>query len=421
MLAWLAPVVVFGLVIFVHELGHFLAAKWAGVYAPRFSIGFGPALWRRRRGETEYIIAAIPLGGYVRMASKEDHAAAFIEGGPEEPRARGGGDITAVSEAAPAAADEGSRVADARQPAAPPAERPRDWDPDAMIPFGPKPIPPHRWFESKPLWKRLIIMLAGVTMNALLAIVVTIGIFAAYGRPHLAPVVGQVITGSPAEAAGLRTGDTLLTIDGVRLRGWPDISDLIADRAGQRVVIDVARDSRRQVVVTPAADTARSPLTGRLERVGRIGIAPGGQIEHIPVGPVEAVTAGTRATFAMTSAVLNVVRALFTGDIGVETLGGPIRIAQVSVEAGRAGFESLLTLIAFISINLAVLNLLPIPVLDGGHIVLQLVEAARGKPFGERTREWIMRFGLAFIALLILTVMYNDIRALLTSFFRPAP
>src|SRR3954466_13328676 len=144
MLAILAPILVFGLVIFVHELGHFLAAKAFGVYTPRFSIGFGPALWRRRRGETEYVLAALPLGGYVRMASRHDEASAFLEGGSEEGTAR-------------------------------PEDDP-NFDPNAMIPFGPKPVPEHRWFESKALWKRMVILLAGVFMNFTLGLVVAIGL-----------------------------------------------------------------------------------------------------------------------------------------------------------------------------------------------------------------------------------------------------
>src|SRR6185436_16654575 len=135
MLAILAPILVFGLVIFVHELGHFLAAKAMGVYTPRFSIGFGPALWRRRRGETEYVLAALPLGGYVRMASRHDEATAFLEGGSEEKTARSTNDP--------------------------------GFDPNAMIPFGPNPVPENRWFESKPLPARLFILFAGVTMNFL--------------------------------------------------------------------------------------------------------------------------------------------------------------------------------------------------------------------------------------------------------------
>src|SRR5437773_4944015 len=180
MLAILAPILVFGLVIFVHELGHFLAAKALGVYTPRFSIGFGPALWRRRRGETEYILAALPLGGYVRMASRHDEATAFLEGGSEEAAAR-------------AATDP-------------------DFDPNAMIPFGPKPVPPHRWFESKPLWARLIILLAGVTMNFVLGLTVAIGLAMHFGKVVVPiRVIGQVrpVNGQPLLAPRIQAGDTL--------------------------------------------------------------------------------------------------------------------------------------------------------------------------------------------------------------------
>ena len=157
MLSWLAPIIVFGLVVFVHELGHFIAAKITGVYAPRFSIGFGPSLLKKRFGETEYILAALPLGGYVRMASREDEATAFLEGGNENSATR--------------------------------AANPKDgYDPNAMIPFGPKPIPESRWFESKPLVARLFIMLAGVTMNALLAYGIYAGLLLHSGMPTPIPV-----------------------------------------------------------------------------------------------------------------------------------------------------------------------------------------------------------------------------------------
>jgi regulator of sigma E protease len=173
MLSWLAPVLVFGLVVLVHELGHFIAAKWLGVYAPRFSIGFGPALWRRRFGETEYILAALPLGGFVRMASREDEATAFLEGGSEQQK------VPAVgASSSPTITGEHHAV----------EAKPKDWDPNAMIPFGPKPVPEDRWFESKPLWGRLIIMLAGVTMNAVLALVVSTGLFMGYGRAYIPAV-----------------------------------------------------------------------------------------------------------------------------------------------------------------------------------------------------------------------------------------
>ncbi len=186
MLAILAPVLVFGLVIFVHELGHFIAAKAVGVYAPRFSIGFGPPIFSFRRGETEYVLAWLPLGGYVRMASRHDAEAAFLEGGSEEESAR-------------AATDPG-------------------YDPNAMIPFGPKPVPENRWFESKPLWARIVIMLAGVTMNTLLAIVVATVLFLqprAAHRPHDSGRQGLSGGGAP-ELAQLQPGDTIRAVNGKR-------------------------------------------------------------------------------------------------------------------------------------------------------------------------------------------------------------
>jgi len=191
MLAWLAPLLVFGLVVFVHELGHFMAAKAVGVYAPRFSIGFGPSLWRKRWGETEYVLALLPIGGYVRMASKEDEAVSFIEGGSEE---KGTGEVGGNSAPAISGHPSGNR----------------DWDPEAMTPFGPKPVPPNRWFESKPLWARLFIMLAGVTMNVVLAIVATTGAVLVYGQVYTPAVVDSIVPGRPAERAGLAKGDSVV-------------------------------------------------------------------------------------------------------------------------------------------------------------------------------------------------------------------
>src|ERR1041385_138091 len=166
MLAILSPILVFGLVIFVHELGHFIAAKLTGVYAPRFSIGFGPKIFSFRRGETEYVLAALPLGGYVRMASRLDEEAAFLEGGNET---------------------EGAAK----------KEKTQDGDPEAMIPHGPKPVPENRWFESKPLIARLFIMIAGVTMNVILAIVVVSALLYNMGRT----VVPTTVVGEVADVA----------------------------------------------------------------------------------------------------------------------------------------------------------------------------------------------------------------------------
>ena len=387
---WLAPIVVFGIVIFIHELGHFLAAKWAGVYAPRFSVGFGPALWRRRRGETEYILAAVPLGGYVRMASKDDESTAFLEGGSEDDMAR----------------EQQDR-----------ATKPKDWDPEAMIPHGPKPIPPDRWFESKPLWKRIVILIAGVTMNVLLAWVVTVGTVAAYGEPYLPAVVDSVVAGRPAAAAGLMRGDSMIAIDGAPVRTFTEVVTIISARPGRATSIDVIRGgSPVRITVTPLPEEFTDPIGGGTQTVGRIGVIPRGDIARQRTGPVDAVVTGTKVTAAMAGSIVGVVRGLFTGSIGVENLGGPIAIARVSVEAAQGGLETFLALIAFLSINIAVLNLLPIPVLDGGQILIHLLEAVKGSPFSPRAREYILRAGLAIILMLVVLVMYNDIRALALTF-----
>ncbi len=394
MLNWLAPVLVFGLVILVHELGHFLAAKWLGVYAPRFSIGFGPALWRRRRGETEYIIAALPLGGYVRMASREDEATAFLEGGSEK-----------------AASSESS--AEGTDATAGDRNHPPGWDPDAMVPFGPKPVPENRWFESQPLWGRLIIMFAGVTMNAVLALVVSTGLFAGFGRPYIPPVVDSIVPGRPAERAGLQAGDSIVAVDGVAIRRWNEVTERISSSAGRELTLDVWRQGQIVPIrVTPELRSDTSDI-GTEIAVGRIGAGSTTRVarESVPLGA--SFVAGWNTTWAMGGAVVRVVAGLVTGKVSVSQLGGPITIVRTSVEAARSGVETLFSLIAFLSINVAVLNLLPIPILDGGQILMNVAEAVKGSAFSARTREYILRAGLVAIALLFALVMYNDLKGLL--------
>ena len=463
MLAILAPVLVFGLVIFVHELGHFLAAKAVGVYAPRFSIGFGPTLWRRKRGETEYVLAALPLGGYVRMASRLDQETAFLEGGGEAGTTR-----------------------DKTDP---------NYDPEAMIPFGPKAVPEHRWFESKPLPARLLILVAGVAMNVLLALVVSIGLAYSYGRPvipttvvgdvrvtagppavgnlrpgdtiatidgqvvgtwnavvrgiltgtsdtlvigtqrgpiripvgagpaardsvasavgvYVPPVIDSVFQGSPAARAGLRGGDSVVVADGTPVRTWQQFVGRVSAAPGRDVDLEVARGTERvRLRVRPESARGPDPVTGRPRTVGRIGAAARDVTRREPVGLGEAVVAGWRATWFDGTRIVTVVKELIRGDRSTGELGGPIAIIQASVTAARGGLEQLFYLIAFLSINVAVLNMLPIPILDGGQILLNVLESAKGRPFSVRTREYILRFGLVVIALLFARVMFNDLRA----------
>jgi regulator of sigma E protease len=375
-LSWLAPIIVFGLVVFVHELGHFIAAKLTGVYAPRFSIGFGPALLKKRWGETEYVLAALPLGGYVRMASREDEATAFLEGGSENSATK--------------------------------AENPKDgYDPNAMIPFGPKPIPESRWFESKPLIARLFIMLAGVTMNALLAYFIYVGLLLHSGMPTPIPIVAAVTAGKPAAAAGIQAGDSITSLNGRPLKRWETLLDTIGASAGRELDLGVVRKGQNlDIRVTPAAENVIDPRTGTKQTLGRIGMAASEGFTPISVG--DAFGAAWGITVDNGARIFAALNGLAHG-VGVSDLGGPIAIATVSVQAARGGIETLLLLVALISINVAVFNLLPIPILDGGQIVLNIAETIKGSPFSTQTRERILKGGLLIIGLLFVTVMFNDI------------
>lgn len=389
MLSWLAPLVVLGLVVFVHELGHFLAAKAVGVYAPRFSLGWGKALvrWRPHGTETEYVISALPIGGYVRMASRLDETASALEGGNEE--------------------------------AKPGAEQRDDWDPDAMTPHGPKPVPADRWFESKPTLARVFILLAGVTMNALLTLAVSTGVFAVYGRRVVPAVIDTVIQGRPAERAGLLRGDSIVAIDGKTVRNWSDVLDNVGGAAERTLRIEVGRGARREILtVTPEAQDVADEVSGQRTRVGRIGAGPVQRMNSEPVSLGAAVVAGWHATWNMGGQVIGVLGGLFRGTVSVKSLGGPIAIARVSVQAAQTGLEPLFSLIAFLSINLAVLNLLPIPILDGGQVLITVAEGVRGRPLSDRVRDVLMKIGLALIATLFVFVMFNDIKALVVSIFR---
>ena len=462
MLAILAPILVFGLVIFVHELGHFIAAKAVGVYAPRFSIGFGPAIFRRRRGETEYVLAILPLGGYVRMASRHDAETAFLEGGSEEQTAR-------------AANDPG-------------------YDPNAMIPFGPKPVPEDRWFESKPLWARIVIMIAGVVMNVILAVVVATMLAYHYGQLvypgtvigaarapagapevaqlqsgdairtingvavstwndvrkgitsstgavaiatqrgevriplgrdkgsaddiadglvyYLAPVIDTVFPDSRAAQAGFQHGDSIINVAGQPVRSWSDMVEQVGKSPERPVTFVIRRaEATDTIVVTPKSAQEPDPVTGRETTVGRIGAGARDPSRRETLAFGEAAAAGVRITASNATAVFKVLRQIGSGAVSVRELGGPIAITRASVTAARNGVDELFYLIALLSINVAVLNLLPIPILDGGQILINIMESAKGSPFSMKTRDYILRFGLIAIALLFAIVMYNDTRA----------
>ena len=459
MLGGIVPIlVVLGVVIFIHELGHFVAAKIFGVYAPRFSIGFGPALWKRRFGETEYRVAVLPLGGYVRMASRDDEAMAALEGGGETGRDPG-------------------------------AAKPKDWDPEAMVPFGPKPVPAHRWFESKPVAARVVILLAGVTMNFLLAVVVTIAVVAIWGRGIIPTRVVGLVRPAPGAAslpAKIAVGDTILAVDGKTVAHWGEVDRALATGPASRLVIRTNRGeftfpdsagarldrpallSSIDVLVPPVIDTVipggaaagagirsgdsvtavdRRPIRSWAEmvaavssrpgdtirlgiaradssfevalrtrvavegdrRVGKVGVGPKqiARRERVPLG--EAVVIGWRVSIGLTGEVLGVLKGLVFREVSVKQLGGPIAIARASVQAARVGLDQFMMLLAYISINLAILNLLPIPILDGGQVLMVLAEGVKGSALSLRTREILLKVGLLVILLLFIIVTYNDI------------
>jgi len=243
---------------------------------------------------------------------------------------------------------------------------------------------------------------------------VTIGMLLYYGLPYVSTRTEAVLQSRPAAAAGFLPGDSLVAINGVPLTSWDSLVSKISASAGTEVVFDVQRaGGAKRIPVTPGLDTATNLLTGKLERVGRIGILPKALSRPVTAG--EAITHGWTLTWGMAGSVIDALKGLATRRVPPSELGGPITIAKASVQAAQSGLESLLVLISLISVNLAVFNLLPIPILDGGQIMVNLLEAIKGSAFSTRTRDYILRAGIAAVLLLFALVTYNDLRRLVVS------
>lgn len=342
----LAFLVVLGVLIFVHELGHYLAARWRGVHVERFSIGFGRAIasWRDRR-DCEWRIGWIPLGGYVKMHGMEQPTA---DAAPEPGTYRAG---------------EG--------------------------------------FHEKPVRDRAIVVAAGPAFNFLLAALIFAGIFATYGQPVGSTSVQSVVAGSAAERAGLAPGDRIIALDGEPVTRFEDLQRHVQPRAGQPIEILLRRgDAEVKVVATPVA----RPEDGR----GLLGIS-GGAIERERMNPLSALVAGTWHTVSVSGQTLAGVWQMITGQRGAGEIGGPLRIAQLSGEVADLGILPLLSFIALLSINLALINLFPIPILDGGHLVFYAAEALRGRPLTARAQEYAFRGGFALLLTLMLLATWNDL------------
>lgn len=387
---YIAPLLVFGLVVFVHELGHFIAAKLTGVYAPVFSLGWGNRLFGMRRGETDYRVSLIPLGGYVRMASQDDESMRGIEGG----------------------SDRGSLGAAVERPA---DVSPALWDVQSMAPFGPQAVPADRWVENKSTSARVFILSAGVIMNILLTLVVSTGIYYRAGKTYVPAVIDSVVPGAPAAMAGLTGGDRIVGINGHSIRAWDEVLDEVAPVTTGSLSVEIQRGDRRFTKeITPQSAEIDDPVTGAKKTVGRIGIQVRASTVNEKLSLVGAMTAGGDATWRMAKSVAAVLGGLATGQVSAKNLGGPIQIARTSVQAAKGGPETLWSLIAFLSLNIAILNLVPIPVLDGGQILIVLAERVKGSAFSGRVREGFARVGVFAVLALIVLVTFNDLRNLFT-------
>jgi regulator of sigma E protease len=341
-----AFVVVLGVLVFVHEFGHYLAARWRHVHVDVFSIGFGRAIvsWTDKVG-TVWKVAWIPLGGYVKLHGQER---------PE--------DVTDEERAT--------------------------WMPG-------------RTFQEKSVLSRAIVVAAGPVANFVLAIVLFSLLFATAGRPVTLPVVGEVVAGSAAAHAGLMPGDRIEAIGSTPIVSFADVQHFIAAHPAEHLELKLHRAGVTMTlpVLTDSRDDGR---------IGVLGIA-GGQVEYVHVGPAQAVVAGVAQTWEITAQTFSSVAQIIGGSRGTEGLGGPLRIAQLSGEVAQLGLASLVSFIAVLSVNLGLINLFPVPVLDGGHLLFYLVEAIRGRPLPPKAQMVGFRAGLALLAGLFIFTTWNDL------------
>jgi len=344
----LSFVVVLGVLIFFHEFGHFLIARLFGVGVEKFSLGFGPRLIGKKIGRTDYRISAIPLGGYVKMVGEEPDA-----------------------DVAPA---------------------------DIAISF-----------THKHVLKRMCIVAAGPFFNILLAVIIFFSIFLISGLFILKASVGEVREGSPAFAAGLKTGDEITAIDGTRVSNWNDMTETIGASNGKTLKINVKRAGRDLVFqITPELIPAKNIFGEDIKRY-IIGISSSGEFYTQKLNLFQAMAESFRQTYNIIELMVVILGKLITGVISTDTIGGPIMIAKMAGDQAKSGIENLIFFIALISVNLAIINLLPIPILDGGHLLFFFIEAVKGHPVSLKVREVAQQIGLFIILLLVILVFYNDI------------
>lgn len=345
-----AFIIVIGVLVFVHELGHFLAARACSVGVEVFSLGFGPKLIKIKRGMTDYCISAIPLGGYVKMTGEEPGAALALD-------------------------EKDRRLS----------------------------------FTHKSVGQRALIAAAGPAFNFLLAIVIFYLLYQTSGVYMGSPQVGQVVENSAAMAAGIKKGDVIKEIDSVPVQSFEDISRIVSKSDGKSLDILVIREGEiHPFTITPQAREEKNLFGENITRYV-IGIIGTGETFHHPLNPVEAAVRAVSDTYGMVKLTILSVVKMFTGAVSADNIGGPIMIAKMAGDQAKAGFANFVWFVALISVNLGIINLFPIPVLDGGHLLFLSIEAVKGSPVSTRVREKMVQVGAAVLMTLMIFAFYNDL------------
>ncbi len=346
MISLLAFVFVFGILIFIHEFGHFLLAKKNGVRVEKFSFGFGPRLFGKKIGETEYLVSAVPLGGYIKMSG--DEPGKMRKGEP--------------------------------------------WE-----------------FLSKSCGQRSQIIVAGPLLNYLLAFFIFSLIFM-IGYPTVTTRIGRLIEDYPAEQAGIKEDDLILAIDGEKVQYWQDMAGLIHRKTEGEITLDIKRDARTlQIKLKPEIKEGEDIL-GKKTKIALIGIYPSDEMVEIKYGPARSFYEGGKRLLALTALSYKGLWSVLTHRLSLkESFAGPILIFQLTGNAAKMGFVYLLHLMAILSMSLAIFNCLPMPVLDGGHLFFLLLEKFRKRPVSPRTQEIATQAGMLFLVTLLIFVSYYDI------------
>lgn len=346
MLSLLSFLFILGILVMVHEFGHFIAAKRLGVRVEIFSLGFGPKIFSKKLGDTEYTISAIPLGGYVKMAGDEPGEA--LTGKP--------------------------------------------WE-----------------FLSKNISERFRIIFAGPFLNYVLAFFIFSVIFM-FGSPTATTEVGGLLKGYPAEKYGIKIGDRVAAIDGKEVRLWEDMTEIVHKRIDGSLKLSVERDKRFfEMEITPMVRETKD-IFGKKIKIALLGIAPSQKIERIRYGPVRSFYMGFKKLIQLTYITYKALFSIILGRLSFkESMTGPIGIFIITGRAAELGMIYIFHLMAILSASLAIFNMLPFPVLDGGHIIFLALEKIRGKPLSLKAQEVVTRFGISFLVMLTLFVFYNDI------------